>query len=57
MPRSEPLIAHLEPDLARDVKRLADEAGMTASSYIRKVLKDHVGSPAVKKVSAVRGGR
>lgn len=42
--RRSPLITHLEPDLAVKVKTLADEACMTASSYIRKVLLDHVRS-------------
>jgi hypothetical protein len=53
-PRKKPLITHVEDDLERAVKTLADEAGMTASSYIRRVLKNHVDSPAVQKVSRVR---
>jgi len=39
--RTQPLLSHVEVELAVKVKRAADAAGMTASSYIRKVLLDH----------------
>lgn len=38
--RKSTLLTHVEADLDQRVKKAADEAGMTASSYIRKLLLD-----------------
>jgi hypothetical protein len=43
-PRKTALITHVEDDLAIRVKAAADEAGMTTSAYIRRILR--AGHPA-----------
>lgn len=40
--RRDALITHVEPELATQVKLAAERAGMTTSSYIRWVLREHV---------------
>lgn len=38
----DPLITHVTPELALAVKKAAEDAGVTASAYIGKVLTEHV---------------
>lgn len=40
--RKHALITHVEPELANTIKKMADEDGRTASSFIRLVLKTYV---------------
>jgi predicted DNA-binding protein len=57
MPRSKPLITHTAPATAERINQLAENDGRSTSSYIERVLEDHIAKVDGKKVRAIRSGR